>query len=197
MNEMIVSGEFNAGTVLKELFSASIARYVEYVKQMRELLRNVGVQVKSKGMKNLGYLFKLIKDTKELSAELYETKQQISEIALGLAPVKGVKETESFKQLYSSAHLLSALASELSDDISSYEANLMLAMWKNLNKTKIAATGLSIFAIAIGAAALFYAFFGDTFLFGFPTLQITIGLLVVGIVSAMAAMGAGLIRFKL
>jgi Mg2+ and Co2+ transporter CorA len=195
VNEMMVAGNFSASEVLYQLFSAAIARYAEYIRQMRQLMRNVGLQARSGGVSDLRYLFKLIRDSKALSAELEDTRQQISEIALRLAPLSIVKDPERFKDLYAGAHVLSALAEELSDEVALYEKELLLAVWLQMNRTRTITAGAVTFSLFAVAAAIFHIFV-DQPVMGFAPSYFIAGLLLLGAITAIITMQFS-VKFKL
>lgn len=185
VTEMLVSGDFNSGTVLRGLFAAAIEHDTEYLRSVQESLRNVEVQMRA-GVTNITQIPQMMKDSGGIQRTLNETKDQISEILLGVAQVSGTTNAKAFYDVYDSANALSALAGEFSEAVAAYESELLLSIWKNIGKARRIALGLPILSISLSIAALFYVLF-PLEKFGVPSLYITLGIAVVGAFLAVAS----------
>jgi len=95
INEMLVSGEFNASTILRGLFAAVIKRDTEHLQAMRNSLRNTELMMRG-GVSNVAHIPKFIKESRGVSGSLQETREQIATIALGIADIPGIDEKEVF-----------------------------------------------------------------------------------------------------
>jgi len=185
VNEMLVSGEFNAQKVLHDLFSVVIGRHELHIKTIQESLRSIELQLK-KGISNVTYLSQLSRDSKEILLVFEGTKSQLADIVLKAVSIRGLDNPDQFSDLYGRVNNLLGEAEAFSDISNQYINELISFMWGQLTKVRSFAIGLAMLAVFIGVAALFFQLFPETFL-GIDSIFVVIFLLVMGGLGLVAA----------
>jgi len=185
VSEMLMSGDFNSGGILLALFTSAIARDTAYLKTLQDSLRNFESQRKADS-EAVVQISTLINDSKSARRTLYETKEQISEIIIGIAQIPGLDDTRNFYGVYDSANALHSLAGEFSENVSAYEIRILMAMWEQVGKAKSNAVGISVFAVGLAAASLLKLLLPEKYL-GFDNMYLVFGMIVLGAIAAFVA----------
>ncbi len=185
VNEMIVGGGLDSGSVLTYLLASALDKDAAYLKSFQMSVKGMDGSLKS-GVRDLRRLANANDDARAVRRVLSSARSQAADIVIGTSPVMGVKPTEALVDVYNRANELSRGADDIYTIVSGYMNSMVIAAWSQAGKSQSLALGLFSLSISVGGAALFYMLFPDG-LYGFDRLAIMAGIVGLGAIGLIAA----------
>ena len=157
VNEMLVSGAMDSGSILRGIFSTVVEKHAEHLQAVQNSQHELNQRLKQ-GISNVSYLTQLNNNSHETRKVFYDTRSQLADIVLKAVNLKGVSNPEAFADLYSKMNELTKGADYFTGVVSQYINTLIPYMWNQLSAVKKISTGLALMSLFFALSALYPIF---------------------------------------
>jgi Mg2+ and Co2+ transporter CorA len=187
VNEMMVSGGLNTGTILRNIFSTVLERHAVHLQKVQNVLHGMDQKLRA-GVSDVSRLTQLNANVQETKKVFYATRDQLADLIIQNISVKGIDDPQEFSDLYIKMNEMSRAADYFTTVIDKYMNALIASTWDHMNSTKKMSTGLALMSIFFGAAAIFRIFFPlNVPIIGMDSIYFVIAIMIAGVIAFIVA----------